>query len=107
MKIRLLAVATGLSLLMAACIKDKNPDKSDGNLIGTWNVNQVKGLIIENGVPKGSEIIDDNPKGFVRFDKDGKGGTELFVYIIGSCIPQHRPFSMDGQREGNPNQANR
>lgn len=92
MNYRLFAFATVVYLLISACSKDKDPDKSDGNLIGTWNVTQVKGLVIENGVPKGSEIIDDSPTGFVRFDNDGKGEQNYSFTLQGTVYPNNGPF---------------
>jgi hypothetical protein len=92
MKIKVMTVLTAGFLLLTACVKDKDPDKSDGNLIGRWNVKQVKGLIIENGVPKGSEIIDDAPTGFIRFDSDGKGEQNYSYTLLGTVYPNTGAF---------------
>jgi hypothetical protein len=76
-------------LLFGACKKD--PDQSDGNLIGTWNVVQVKGIQITNGVP-GIEIADDEPTGFIRFDDNGRGEQNYSYKLFGTTYPNTGAF---------------
>lgn len=76
-------------LFFNACKKD--PDQSDGNLIGTWNVVQVKGVQVTNGVP-GIEITDDAPTGFIRFDDNGRGEQNYSYKLFGTTYPNTGAF---------------
>jgi len=62
---------------ISSCKKD-----SDGSeLVGTWNVTKVQGQLVENG-NAGITLTDNNPSGYVEFNKDGTG-TQDYSFTLG------------------------
>jgi hypothetical protein len=80
----------GLSVLMTtSCTKDS--DFTGENLVGRWNVTQVTGQQINNGVP-GIALTDENPTGFIRFESNGSGEQNYTFNLLGSPIPNTGAF---------------
>lgn len=67
------------SFIFSSSCTDK---RHDPNLVGTWDVTKVQGQRFDNGNP-GIILTDNNPTGYIRFNRNGTGRQDYSFSIFG------------------------
>lgn len=80
-----------LFMLLVACSKEAD---ATGNLEGEFAVTKVEGQRYFNGTPD-FYLADNNPTGYVRFNRNGTGKQDYTFTIFGNTSTQNSNFTWD------------